>query len=78
MIFAPGFWHSPNFTVPPPQWSTWEPTKLEALALRAGVAADELREILYCEIERRRGELQTDCKPTVRNPADTPNTIPLS
>jgi hypothetical protein len=30
--------------------------RVEALALRAGVDANELRELLYDEIERRRGE----------------------
>jgi hypothetical protein len=54
VILGLEFWHSSNFWIPPPRSALDEPTRLEALALRAGVDANELRELLYDEIERRR------------------------
>jgi hypothetical protein len=54
---GPEFWQSPNFWIPAPRSAPWEVTRLEALALRAGVDANELREFLYDEIERRRREV---------------------
>ena len=54
MSVGPGLWGLSNFWVPPPRSALDEPTRLEALALRAGMDANELRELLYDEIERRR------------------------
>jgi hypothetical protein len=45
---------SPRAETPPQLVAPWETTRLEALALRAGMDANELRELLYDEIERRR------------------------
>ena len=60
MKLGPEFWASTNFWIPPPRSATGEATRLEALALRAGVDANELRELLYDAIERRRHELEQD------------------
>jgi hypothetical protein len=48
------FWSSPNFEPPRRRSWPWPATRLEVIAARAGLDDEQLRALLYAEVERRR------------------------
>jgi hypothetical protein len=46
-------WHANELSAPPPDWTT--PSSLQRLAWRSGLTAEELRELLRREVEKRAG-----------------------